>query len=281
VELSDYVREIYQIERVLRPESFRQLLMSVQSLERWAGGVTLRSLSSDLLNKWIIDMESRWASKTLKRRRDDVMGVWRHAFETGRIEEGPRRVRRVQEVKYLPEAWTMEEIRLLVAAAKGMTWFYPNGIHAGRYWEAFIRFTYDTGLRLADVQRMRSDAIRTDGTFRVVQGKTQREIVRRIRQSTHEAIKGTYPPERELIFAWCYSREQFWYHWRKVLRAAGQPIGRRNGPQKLRRASASHLERIRPGAAARHLGHRTPGLAEAHYIDPLIAGGEIPLPPAI
>ena len=96
-----------------------------------------------------------------------------------------------------------------------------------------------------------------------------------------QAISKTIPPHRELVFPWPYRREQLYVHWRKILRGAGVPVTARNGIQKLRRTSASHLEAVQPGSAMRHLGHATRGLAEKHYIDPRVAVARPPLPPEL
>ena len=66
-----------------------------------------------------------------------------------------------------------------------------------------------------------------------------------------------------------------------VIEAAGLPDTPGNGPQKLRRSSASHLERVCPGSASHHLGHLTPDMAIKHYLDPRIFNEGRELPPPI
>ena len=82
--------------------------------------------------------------------------------------------------------------------------------------------------------------------------------------------------QAEEFFTAMYRRDQRV----KLLRYAGFPT-RGNGLQKLRRTSATHLEAVAPGSATTHLGHATPAMARAHYLDMRIITPLCPLPPEI
>lgn len=280
--LAEYFAKVYCLERALKPESIRQVRMSIRAFDRWHGRAAhLEELADELVNQWILASGEQWAPKTLRRRRCDIIGLWRYANETRHVTTMPERVRPVKVPKRVPQAWSRDEVRAILRACRLLTDYFPTGVQRGKFWSAFVRTGYDTALRLSDLLALKKSRIGEAGKLVVLQEKTQVEHVCRLRDTTIAAIADTYPPDRELVFPWSYSREQFWYHWRKLLESAGLPSGRTEGPQKLRRTSASHLEAVAPGAATAHLGHKTPGMAKAHYIDPRIANKDLPMPPTI
>lgn len=90
--------------------------------------------------------------------------------------------------------------------------------------------------------------------------------VRAMRPRTRAAVlalPGVVP------LAWPGAPKNFYRAWRELRTTARVDGG---AMQRLRRSSASEVERVTPGAAAAFLGHATPGLAERCYIDPRIAG---------
>ena len=95
---------------------------------------------------------------------------------------------------------------------------------------------------------------------------------------TVDAIKLTFPPNRELLFPWPHCDRHFSNMFTQIVKAAGI----RPGTLKwLRRASATAVEAEQPGAAMAHLGHRTPGLAYQSYVDPRQLGFNRASPPKL
>jgi integrase len=260
--------------------------MAIRNLSRWVGHeVRLDELCDDLFNRWVMHLQSRYRPKTAKTRRANVLGVWQYAVDTDHVEpeSEPGRVRIVKVPRPVPECWSMAELATLLEATRAEQFdrHMRNGVHLGRLLFAFVNVCYDTALRTQDMFDLRTEQITDDGILAVVQRKTQTGHVCRIRPATVEAVRATYPPNREFVFAWAYRRETFWNWWRELLIRAGLPTGRRNGPQKIRRSSATYLERVSPGMAGIHLGHLTPGLALRHYVNSAVAYEARPLPPAI
>ncbi len=277
-----FLYSVYLIEKDLAAASAQQLEITAKAFGRWFGReVMLSELSSDPINKWLLSMIDTHAPKTIKRRRSDLLALWRYAFEVGHVDEAPRRIRKIKVPYTIPDAWTLQEMRLLLEAVERRIIYFRNGVHAGRFWRAFILTAYDTGLRLSDLLAIRYDSVSRNGILTVVQQKTGHPQVCRVRPVTLEAIAETFPPERNLVFEWPYGHSEIHRHWRSILADAGLPVHRRNGIQKLRRTSASHLEAIAPGTASWHLGHRSADLARRHYLDPQVAMSERELPPAI
>lgn len=83
--------------------------------------------------------------------------------------------------------------------------------------------------------------------------------------------------ERTQVFGQLMNDRNSRVFFRHVLRANGLP----GSIKWLRRTSATLFERIHPGAAKAHLGHRTHGLAYKHYVDPRLLQQDKPMPPSI
>lgn len=282
--LEEFFRLVYIVRRPLKPRSVSSALQTIGLFDRWHGSpVRLIDLTDELLNAFLIDMSRAWRPRTVRRRRTEILMVWRLALETGHTRRPPGIIRKINVPRRLPEAWTLAELRRLLdaAAAKAFDRELPNGIHEGRFWRAFVLTAYDSALRASDLLALERSAINAVGQILVLQEKTQDGHLCRLRGETLEAIAAIFPPERERIFAWPWRREAFYSHWRQLLAASGMRQGPREGPQKLRRTSASYVERNSPGAATKHLGHKSGDLARRHYIDPRIADDERPLPPPI
>jgi integrase len=288
--LLDFFQRCYLLERELAPNSIYQFKRSIRQLQEFAGcELRLCDLSKELLNVWIIYRTKAASARTAHKNRGDLLCLWRLAYEHELIEFLPRGVRRVKYTRRVPRAWTAEQFRTVLAAAEKLSGVYvfnpelpfkQGALARSLWWSAFIRTAYDTGLRRGDLLMLQRGQIGDDGKLIVYIGKTRMEHCCQVRPETLAAIDATYPPVRERIFEFPKSYKCLWKHWEQILGIAGLPCNRENGIHCLRRTSASHLERIAPKTSGRHLGHLTPGMAEAHYIDPRIAGeGRPMLPP--
>jgi hypothetical protein len=64
--------------------------------------------------------------------------VWFYAYENGDNNNPPLRLRKIREPSLVVEAFTHEEIRKMVDAAKALEGFYPNGVRRTDFWQAAI-----------------------------------------------------------------------------------------------------------------------------------------------
>lgn len=282
----DFLANDYVMDHPLRPASLRQLKLTVWAIDRWFGGsVPVGELTPDMVNRFLATQAGRLAPKTVNGQRANLLCLWRAAAHRGLVAKpSADDVRRLKEPRRVPRAWRADQLKALMQAAEtasGNQGTYPGGIRIGAWWALFVRLTYDTGLRRSDVLALEVDQVRGGRPFEVLQQKTQQAIVRRVRPDTVAALESTIPPSRRLCLPWPYRIEVFYVHWRQhVLGPAGLPSGRTEGPQKLRRTSATHLEAQHPGSAMAHLGHLTPGLAYRNYVDRTLVQAALPLPPA-
>jgi len=282
--LTEFVTHVYGLERGICPDALEQLVVAARLFERWAGRrVPIAALDEATINRWLVSLEAtEQAPRTIKNKRTALLAAWRYAATIGYHDREPntRRVRRIRVARPVPRCWTIEQIRRLLAAAETRPGcYYRSGIRRSRWWSAFIRTAYDTGLRLGDLLRLTTEDVQADGTIVVAQHKTGHvHVTPPLWPATLEAIRATFPPHRELLFPWPYRREYIYDEIKIIRDAAGINTGTIKW---LRRSSVSYYVRDNPGGGQAHLGHRSPGLAERAYIDPTISYGVRPQVPTL
>jgi integrase len=287
MDIEAFYRDVFRQRRSLSAGYDCQIQLTLRNLRHFLKRPPMLGELPSVMNAWVQKMELTLSAPTIKRRRAAIITLWNFAAEC-RLCEPPntRLIRAVKTTRPTPDAFTMEQMQALLEACGAFrNTFYKNGINRGRFWEAFIRVCYDTALRRGDMLTLRRQQISVvDGEAYVttVQGKTGDGIVKRLRPKTVASLDAIFPPDRELIFDYPHNLDTFSDHWDDVLaRANIDPTDRRNGVQKLRRTSASYLERVHPGAATAHLGHRSADMAQKHYLDPKISRAQLPLPPEL
>lgn len=269
------VLDRYDLSRDLRPSSVQQLRFTISGLSRFLGRpAVLADLNPDQINRYIRFMRDKgYASRTIKGRRDNLVTLWRYARRAKLTDIRPAGVRKVVARPPSPQAWPVEAVTRLLRAAESMQGTTPAGHKARDYWPAYIRCAWDTGLRRCDLLRLRAADVR-DGVIAVQQEKTGVVVVCRLQPKSLAALARL----GDGGLAWGLPGfERFYRHFRTLLHLAGLT----GKPKWLRRSSATAVELEHPGMGSRHLGHRTPGLAEKHYLDPAILARNKPQPPEL
>jgi len=122
--------------------------------------------------------------------------------------------------------------------------------------------------------------VRPDGTVLVRMSKSGRIKACGLDRTTLATAVRLPVEGDERVLPGPLARRTFYVRWRKLLAVAGLEVSRRNGPQKLRRTSATFVEMLGVGRATAHLGHRSADLARRHYIDAGLAYEPV-LPPTL
>jgi len=287
ITLGQFLEHVYLIERSLRASSAQQLRITVSMFEAWNGGsVLLRELTESLASRWLADYETSATNtgkppspKTIRGKRTGILVVWKYAWNGEYVAECPKpdRIRKVKVPRKAPVAWTLDEVKAILTACDDVSGHCGRtGMKWAPFWRAFVLTAFDSALRLGDLLSLRFDQISSE--FPVTQTKTGDVHTVLLSDPTLDAIQAMRNPDREIVFDWQFTRHSFFNSFREIVKAAGARPG---GTKFLRRSSASYIERDNPGMAMRHLGHRTPGLAERNYIDPTIAKTVRPVPPTI
>lgn len=274
-----YVRT-YCLERDLRQGSIEQINIAVRLLDRFTERETLLAeLDDTLFNEWLVWLGAGGRKPdTVAGYRRSVLCLWRSAFDARLVDTEPRRVRKIRRAVTAPMAWCADEVRLILKVSGMIPGRCASGIPWKLWWPAYIRTAWDSALRRGDLLAITPDAIDSTGLLVVSQGKTGWPLVCRLRESTLAAIYATAPSTRSRLFPWDYGDRYFSAVFSRIVAAAGV----RPGTSKwLRRGSATAVEAMSPGAATRHLGHQTHGLAMRHYVDPRLLPVDRPMPPEL
>lgn len=264
--LIDYVRA-YALERSLELPSVAALRHVVNNFGRFLKRrARLSDLSSDIINRWIVDcQESKAAPETIRSRRVAICCLWRAAYDAELVPRPPERIRKVKVPQKLPTAWyPCEMTKLLEAAGRVLGRFQLHGVKRCDFWAAWILVAHHSGLRRGDLVELRFDQITPAGHLVVVQHKTGDTIRRQMPDSALDAIRAISIPKRRRIFGDVLSVVRI----RKEFRSVIQSAGLRGSTKQLRRTGATWCEVEKPGSAKEFLGHRTPGLAYRSYVDP-------------
>lgn len=281
--LDAFLREVYVPSRVeLRASSVEQVGISIRALEQWAGRtLTLADLSEDLLRRFLTDYRKDHSAATTNSKRCQILALWECAFDEEILDRPPRRrkVRRCRNTAPVPEAWTPEEVGLVISSACQDT--TPiSGIEAPIWWRSYLLALYDTGERRSALMKVETVDLDIEAASIVIRNtKTGKQRWCRLAADTVAACRRIYDPTRRLVWPWHATREAFDKRLRIILNRAGVRWGRGRGGSlhKLRRTSGTLVEQA-GGDGARHLGN-TRAVFVQSYLDPRFCGSSVDLLP--
>ncbi len=236
------------------------------------------SIGREEINAYIKRRLKTCKTVTVDAERHMLATLWKFAFEVGITDDPPRGIARIKVVREPVRAWTLLQCCTAVKATSQKKFRRTkNGADIGVLLRAWMLLGYETGARLSDLWSLREDNF-SGGTVSWTQHKTgmpivkvlSEECVREVQSLIRQSPDGT-------VLAWACSKKQAQRHMKKLLGQMGMP-----GSSKwLRRSSATHIECAHPGMGRRHLGHKTPGMAERHYFDYRQIHADIPQAPCL
>lgn len=276
--LSDYATS-YLLSRDVCADYARLIRTYIARLDSWLGHPATIDLDADTINRWLIHVSaSGLAPKTVRGHRQAVITLLRAAEEDGL--RGPLgRVRRPKVPRKPPVAWSVDEVRRLLEACKGIHGFCSRtGCQRSTLLEATFRLCWDSGARIGDVLRFRWDDLYDDGRLVWTQHKTGVPHRARLSASTMDALQRLHAgrDRHSLLIPWIDLDTCF-----RWIKKAVDAAGLKGGTKKIRRGAASEAERRQPGSGWRLLGHTAPGLDRQFYLDPHIAYQECVTPPEL
>jgi len=254
--LFESVARRYVSQRAICPEYERHVLRIADR----AGG----AISADRINAYLRSRLETVSPITVRNERTILLQLVKAAYESGLLRDPVRGVMRVRARKAPTQAWTVEQLRLAIERTDHLAGRRTRqGAPLGLMLKGWLLVGYESGARFGDVWSFAARNLDGD-ILRWTQSKTGDGIVRHLSPACVQVCRellGLSPDGR--ILGWCCGMRQATRQMRAHLDACG--IG---GTSKwLRRSGATHIEITSPGMAKRHLGHRTPGLAERAYID--------------
>jgi integrase len=238
----------------------------------------LEDLSPEVLNAWIAHLQEStgWVPKTIRHYQAAVVLVWRAAFERQAIDRPPWRLMRIKVPKRIVRAWTLDELRAILAATKWLKGDVPGTSIWKRDWmRAFILTAYCTGYRRCDLMHhaLREDL--RDGVLTVTECKTGKVIARRL--STQALLALERVEHEKYLLPWdggSSGVRGFYASFRVLVRHAGVSPG---GPHKIRKSAGSYAQRANGNGQAL-LGHEQADTFHRHYHDRSISQ-QVPEPP--
>ncbi len=251
----------------IKEASAEQYLVTLRLLDSWAGrAVKVDELSAELILNFLRFRRLTRSPRTVNNNRAHLLTLFRSAVHTGHHPGPvPDHVPKIRETSQLPTAWSVEEFSRLLDACDSARCLLGWD---GRHWRALLLVSWDTSHRLSALLSAKRDDLSALG-FLIIRGehtKQGRDVCHKLHADTIAALDAL--PEHEFMFPWPYNKRAIWLEYKKLLRVAGLPCGRRDLFHRLRRTSATHLAAVAGiEAAEKHLDHTTHGLAVRSYID--------------
>lgn len=231
----------------------------------------LSDLDEDTAADWMQSIVRKGGSPaTANARLRHLKALARFAFKRGYV-AAPLDVDKFRVPKRLPEAWSPEELELILLASRRASGIYL-GIPGAKWWPAVLLTLYDTGLRRTAALGIRFDELDfRRKTLRVPAERMKNSVeqVFHLSDQTIEAILDTLPPPRELVFPWPFvCPHVINKRLREIVTLAGLKCGARDLFHKIRRTTATQIA-VKHGehVAIQQLGHSSPGTIKS-YIDP-------------
>jgi integrase len=270
--------------RIRCDHSRAQYAFAVGDLSEFLGRpARLSDLQDETIGRlmvWLAKPPRALAARTINGRRDRLNCLWRWLCRSGRRVVWPANLPAVVP-RRVPRAWSHDELQRLFDAGASMPG-RVNGFSAAIWWPAFLGLLWDTGERCGAALALRWEMLdwasgslwvpaeirkgaRSDDVHQL-QGDTLAALRRLLDAGGGDGLHIFGQPRHYSTFY------QTW--WPGLLKRAGLPRGRREGPQKLRRSFASHIAAA-GGDPSFALGHSSQAITRRHYLDPTICGHEV------
>lgn len=244
------------------PRYIESLRRTVRKAE-FSGLLDVRQLSPDPVNKFLASLPLSQTTRHNIRR--ELLTLWRWAYDAGMTEVPPLRVRRIAPRRTPPQTWTLVTMEKMWELAERDEAPVSRRVSVRRcdVLPAWLGVGYDSGLRFSDVHGLTANDFR-NGCVCVTAQKTGKPLVRKLSPATMRAVERLIQLSPDgTLFKWCLPRRRALLMWRAFL-----DKHRLGGSSKwLRRACATQLDAVTPGAATVYLQHSDPSLARRSYID--------------
>lgn len=221
----------------------------------------IEEITQDMADEYLTQALTTLAPATVANHRRYLKTLMRAAQRDRLVDDCTVDYRRVKCPRPVPRAWSLEEIRQLVAAARETTGHFRD-LKKSLFLEAWFLSAYCLGVRAGDLHQLRWSDVRGERVY-LGQSKTQ---VPHVAVFTAEALAACRRlPKRERIFG-DFAALNTIQQW---VRACAKRAGLDGSTKWLRRSCATYAKVVGLSPQQR-LGHLTPGLAERHYVDQLL-----------
>lgn len=253
---------LYIGSRECSPRYVESLRRTVRQAEK-AGIGTVSDLQPTIVNRFLANLSTSTTTRQNVRR--ELLTLWRWAFEEGLTDTPPLRVMRIRAVTKPVEAWSLPDLRLMLARAEADETRIGGAFNRqiGEWLPGWLVIAYDTALRFSDVLALRDSNLR-NGCMAGTASKTGKALVRPLSAFGQEWAQRLIAESPDgSLFTWFLTRRRAIMS----IRAFLDRQGFRGSSKYLRRAAATYIEMRSPGESWRYLQHSVPTLVQRHYVD--------------
>lgn len=229
-----------------------------------AGCASVADLTSEQVNRFLVSVSSL-SPTTRQNLRRETLTLWRYAFEERMTDVPPMRVLRIKTQPKPPQAWSMNTLDRMLAAAETDETIVSvkHGVRVCDWVPAWITIAYDSGLRFADVHALTAQQIR-DCVVTGAASKTGKTFIRPLSEYAMQQAKRLIERSPDgTLFRWFLTRRRAFLS----LAAFRKRHGIDGTMKYLRRSCATMKEADQPGSARQYLQHGDGATTTRHYID--------------
>jgi integrase len=222
------------------------------------------------VNRWLMSLDGQKAPETIRGRKAGITAVWNWLAETGQVKHyNPNRLRRIRVPEKIPIAWSVENVRALLAGAATVKGTLRCGVKASDMLTAWIWLGYEAGIRPGDILQLSADQI--GKRVHIVQHKTRKQHSFELSDHALAALRPLIALGRRSVFGLPRSTARRWEL--RLFQAAKEFGFQRRTGQGLGTLRKTHGTEVcrRSGidAAALSLGHVSGTLvARRSYVQP-------------
>ena len=252
--LIDYARR-YAQKVGASPGYLEQLLVFTQRLP-WQ----VEEVTTEMVDSYLTAALEKLSPTTVANHRRYLTTLMAAAKRDG-LNSCTERFRRVKVPRPCPRAWSLDELRQLIAAARQTPGHFRD-LHKSDFLVAWFLTGYALGLRAGDLMAMRWSDVRGRRIY-LRQSKTS---IAHVAVFTDEALAACQAlPKRPRIFG-DFAALNTIQQW---VKACAVRAGLDGTTRFLRRSCATYAK-VKGMSPQAKLGHLTPGLAERCYVDQLL-----------
>jgi integrase len=221
----------------------------------------VETVTADMVDEYLTQALTHLSPQTVANHRRMLTTVLDDAVKNGVNTCIHRRFRRVKVPRPIPRAWSRDEIRRLVEAAREESGHFRD-LRKSDFLVAWFLAGYCLGLRAGDLHAIRWDQIRGRRLY-LIQSKTASPHVAVFTDEALRACKAL--PRRQRVFGDFAAVNTIQQWVAKVVKRAGLA-----GSTKFLRRSCATYSKVMGKSPQHALGHLTEGLAERNYVDRLL-----------
>lgn len=260
--LTEFAKQYVESNVKLSDSGAEQIFVNVRTFERHCKRTLGFIPEIDQIKKEQITgmmkavISSGCSPRTANNKRSTVLTLLRDAAEQ-KLCPVPGKVKRAEEPKRAPRAWSPSQMADILQGADGIRW---PGEWTADDTRALCLVIYDTSHRIGALLQADRDQLDTSGRLQLYaeQTKQQADTVHTLHPDTVAALAKCPKGRSKKLFPWPLQQRQIYPYLRRLLESVGLPAGRRDLWHKMRRTSYT-LVWATSGqeAASEHAGHAT------------------------